>query len=146
MKRQSLQSIILTLTTAFAAQAYMAQKGDIVASVPFDFSIGGRDLRAGEYVLRYDERAHVLEICEDGVYCTVMPAVSALGECDAVEPRLVFGERDGRVELREVLSTAGEPQQISVSRLETDERLREVDARTICIHEDAGLGIARNWH
>ena len=146
MNRQALRHIVLMLTMTFAAQAYMAEKGDIVASIPFDFSIGGQDLRAGEYVLRYDRRAQTLEICEDGVYCAIMPAVAGSGECKAETPRLVFSEREGRFQLRQVLSTPGVSQQISLSRLDADESPYELSARHICIHENTGIGVARSWH
>ena len=147
MKRQALQSIILALTTTFAGQAYMAEKGDIIASVPFDFSIGGSGSQ---------EPANTCCATMNAPKCSRSVRTASIARPCRRPPLRASATPSSRAWCSanaKVVSSFGRfcRQRASRNRsacrvLNTDERLREVDARTICIHEDAGLGIASNWH
>ena len=54
MYRQAPRRLVLMLTMTFSARAHLPERGDIVANIPLDFSIGVHDLRAGDYLPRYD--------------------------------------------------------------------------------------------
>jgi hypothetical protein len=149
MRKQILKATVLALATAgmSLAEVHVPSKGASWATIPFEFTVGERTLRAGDYVIEPD--GDKLRICEDGIRCTTVEAARIELEGLTRGATLVF-ERSGR-EWTLVQAWTGPQAGYRVMRGGPDfdatwktSEFFEVEAKTLCVHRIAGL--PPSWH
>jgi hypothetical protein len=127
--------------------------GDLCVAIPFGFTVGSKVLPAGNYIVRIDNESGVVEICEDGIYCesVVTSPVEAIQA--PAKPELAFRNYGGQYFLTQILPARGVGRQLPPSSLQPNgsEAIHTgetafVQARPMCIHQNAGLGVAPTWH
>jgi len=68
MTRTLIRLFAMTIAAGavISAKAYIAEPGDLVANIPFQFEAGQKTLPAGDYIVRLDAHQTGLRICEGG--------------------------------------------------------------------------------
>jgi len=68
---------ILAVTGSLTfGQLYPPRQGDLAVSIPFAFEADGKQMQAGEYIVRAEAERGVLHVCEDGIYCASVEVAS----------------------------------------------------------------------
>jgi len=112
MKMQALYRVtmagLMLLTGALSGRA-QSLTGELTVKVPFDFSVGERELPAGDYVIkRYSDSPNLLIIQRADRSVTVAVYTSPLRTSEGqAETRLTFNEYGGRRFLARVRSRFG---------------------------------------
>ena len=81
------------------AQTFPSGSGDLVVSIPFEFTAADKVMPAGEYIIHKDSDWALLHICEDGVDCAVGQVRDEKGCKADAGPELVFHNQGGRFSL-----------------------------------------------
>jgi hypothetical protein len=136
-----------------SAKAYIAEPGNLVVSIPFQFEAGQKTMPAGDYVVRFDTDQTTLRVCEDGMYCTAIQGV-AFDLVDAGHAaQVVFENSGGQMRLSRVSASSGRGVEVHNSELAelgsraaTPWTIVTVPAREICIHRHVGTTLSPAWH
>jgi hypothetical protein len=128
-------------------------KGDLCANIPFEFIVGSKVLPAGSYVVRIDNESGVVEICEDGIYCESVVTSPVEATQVPANAELAFRKYGDQYFLSQIWPRGLVGRHLPDSSLQPNisEAIRTwegafVEARPMCIHENAGLGLAKTWH
>ena len=142
--------IALIFSTLSFAGIFPPQEGDLTAEIPFQFVLQGKTLPAGYYIIRADKSGKV-EICEDGVYCEAVTTYVRSGEKSM--GRIEFRHDGTAYHLALLADPSGtrhqlpsEPEPLILPSGDDDESVTSVEARPLCIHTHAGMGLAPAWH
>jgi hypothetical protein len=146
--------LTLVLSPALAWGAlFPPVKGDLCANIPFAFIVGSKELPAGNYVVRIDDRTGRVEICEEGIYCESV-VTSPVEVAHAIaKPELAFRKYGDQYFLSQIWRIGRVGRHLPDSSLQPNltETVRTweaafVEARPMCIHHHAGLGLGTTWH
>ena len=142
--------IALIFSTLSFAGIFPPQEGDLTAEIPFEFVLHGKTLPAGYYIIRAEESGKV-EICEDGVYCEavmtrVQPGEKSMGRIEFRHDGAAYhlSLLEGPMGMRHHMPA--EPEPLILPSGDDDESVTSVDARPLCMHTHAGMGLAPAWH
>lgn len=142
--------MILIASTLSFAGIIPPQEGDLTADIPFQFVLQGKTLPAGYYIIRAEEDGQV-QICEDGVYCESVKTHKRNGQNGA--GRIDFRHDGLAFHLSLLTDPAGaehrfpaEPEPLILPSGDDDESVTSVEARPLCMHNHAGMGLTPAWH
>jgi len=128
-------------------------QGDVCANIPFAFIVGSKVLPAGSYVVRINHETGLVEICEDGIYCESVVTSPVEAVQAPAKPELAFRKYGDQYFLSQIWATGRVGRHLPDSSLQPNvsEAIRTweaafVEARPMCIHQNAGLGVAPTWH
>lgn len=128
-------------------------EGDLCATIPFEFIVGGKTLPAGNYVMRVGGEGGIVEICEDGVYCQTIASSPVEVASAPAGPELAFRKYGNQYFLSQIWPGGRVGRHLPQSSVEpaVNQSIRTweaayVAARPTCIHENAGMGLASTWH
>jgi hypothetical protein len=127
--------------------------GDLCANIPFAFIVASKVLPAGNYVVRIHGDSGVVEICEEGIYCeSVVTSPVEVVQAPA-KAELAFRKYGDQYFLSQIWPAGRVGRHLPDSSLQPNvtEAIRTweaafVEARSMCIHRNAGLGVAATWH
>lgn len=128
-------------------------QGDLCANIPFEFIVGGKVLPAGNYVVRINNETGLVEVCEDGIYCESIVTSPVEAVQAPAQAELAFRKYGDQYFLSQIWSTGRVGRHLPDSSLQPNvtEAIRTweaafVEARPMCIHQNAGLGVTPTWH
>jgi hypothetical protein len=145
--------VALVLIPALAMGAlFPPVQGDLCANIPFAFIVGSKVLPAGDYIVRINNESGVVEICDEGIYCESI-VTSPVEALQAAKPELAFRKYGDQYFLSQIWSAGRVGRHLPDSSLQPSlsEAIRTweaafVEARPMCIHQNAGLGVTPTWH
>jgi len=121
---------ILALAAAFAAPAQTA--GTVKANVPFAFTVQGRDMPAGEYVVAHDNyNAAVILKCQEHGVSVIVPTNALESPNSRNTGKLVFHRYGGQYFLAEVWGDGRDGRQLLTTKQERNLALQASPQRTI---------------
>jgi len=152
------QGIVLVL--AFVLSPVLAMgalfppvQGDLCANIPFEFIVGSKVLPAGNYIVRINHQSGVVEICEEGVYCESAVTSPVEAVQGPAKPELAFRKYGNQYFLSQIWPAGRVGRHLPDSSLQPNvsETIRTweaefVEARPMCVHQNAGLGVTPTWH
>ena len=138
-------------TLSFAG-LFPAEEGDLSSDVRFSFSVNGKTLPAGGYIIRANPENGQLDICEDGVYCETVQAQFVRPGKEA-QARIVFRQDGSSFQLSHIIGADGtrfelpaETEPMILPSGDDAEEFTNVAAKPLCIHNHSGSGLAKAWH
>lgn len=146
--------LALVLSPALAVGAlFPPAQGDLCANIPFEFIVGSKVLPAGNYVVRINNETGLVEVCEDGIYCESVVTSPVEAVQAPAQAELAFRKYGEQYFLSQIWSTGRVGRHLPDSSLQPNvtEAIRTweaafVEARPMCIHQNAGLGVTPTWH
>jgi len=141
--------ITLIVGTLSFAGIIPPREGDLTADIPFQFVLQGKTLPSGYYIIRAEQDGRV-QICEDGVYCESVKTYKKTGEQGV--GRIEFRHDGVDFHLSLLTDPAGTRHQVPVDEPlilpsgDDDESVTSVEAKPLCMHNHAGMGLAPAWH
>jgi hypothetical protein len=127
--------------------------GDLCTSVPFAFIVGSKVLPAGNYIVRVHNESGVVEICEEGIYCESVVSSPVEAAYAPDQPGMAFRKYGEQYFLSQIWVGGHVGRHLPDSSLQPDPsefictwEAAFVEARPLCIHQNAGLHVAPTWH
>ncbi len=140
-------SLMMLLSCITLSATVPPESGDLSATIPFEFVLDGKTMPAGNYLIRANEAAGKIELCEDGVYCRTMTVTASEAREMSSKAAIVFLHNGATYHLSQLLSDKA----YNVTRADnhaagSHSKLTRIDAQPLCIHREARSGRAVGWH
>lgn len=123
------------------------EAGDLSAVIPFAFVLDGKTMPAGNYLIRANEAAGKIEVCEDGVYCRTTTVAASQGQEKSSKAGIVFLHDGADYHLSRLSSDkAYEVTRAANRAAGSPSKMTRIDTQPLCIHREAQSGRAVTWH
>jgi hypothetical protein len=146
-----LSTVAILFTKVATAQIYPPEPEDFKLATSFEFVVEKQSMQPGSYIMRKEKASNRLQICEDGVTCTMAETTAVHAAEAQTLPTLVFHRYGNKHFLSQIWFPDGTGLQLPISPLELEGARSEtnlqavyVQADLMCIH--AGKGLAPSWH
>ena len=140
-------SLMMLLSWITLSATVPPESGDLCAAIPFAFVLDGKTMPAGNYLIRANEAAGNIEVCEDGVYCRTTTVTASEAREKRSKAAIVFLHDGATYHLSQLSSDkAYEVTRVDNHAVGSSSKLTRIDAHPVCIHREARSGRAVAWH